>query len=261
VSRARDGWLRRWWPVLVPAGFSLVCVVVLAVQQAQIRELKQSIQTSSAAATPVVSTPKAQSDAGRTATAAKEAQEIDRLKNLAAQLSADIAQLEQLRGENSKLRAKLSAASNGLTPEETKAMEDAHAKAMKIQCINNLKQLGLAARVWSMDNADRYPPDLICMSNEVNTPKILVCPADPAHPIAANFGSFTMANCSYEYFPDQTQMGSEPERVLFRCPIHGSVGLCDGSVQSIDPNHPERLVQRNGKLYYEPFSYQPSAPR
>ena len=37
-------WLRRWWPVLVPAAASLACAVGLTVQQMEIRRLKQAIQ-------------------------------------------------------------------------------------------------------------------------------------------------------------------------------------------------------------------------
>ena len=45
----------------------------------------------------------------------------------------------------------------------------------------------------------------------------------------------------------------EPDRVLLRCPIHGSIGLADGSVQmGVAKAHPECLVQRDGKLYYAP---------
>jgi len=87
------------------------------------------------------------------------------------------------------------------------ALAKAKAKAVRINCTNNLKQVGLAYRIWSGDNQDRYPinvaysaggpyansqagfivsnynPTYIyqiyqCMSNELNTPKVLVCPAD-----------------------------------------------------------------------------------
>ncbi len=86
------------------------------------------------------------------------------------------------------------------------ALAKAKAKAVRINCTNNLKQVGLAYRIWSGDNRDRFPiqvafsaggpfhngagfsvstfnPQYIyeiyqCMSNELNTPKVLVCPAD-----------------------------------------------------------------------------------
>jgi len=40
---------------------------------------------------------------------------------------------------------------------------------------------------------------------------------------------------------------------MFRCPIHGSVCLLDGSVQmEVAKKHPEQIVQRDGKLYFGP---------
>src|SRR5581483_11925752 len=103
-----------------------------------------------------------------------------------------------------------------------------------------------------------YPPDIVCMSNELNTPVILVCPADPAHQAARDFTSFTPgANCSYETFLAPPGSDTEPTRVFSRCPIHGNVGLYDGSVQmGAAKTHPEWFVQRDGKLYFEPSSGQ-----
>ncbi len=86
------------------------------------------------------------------------------------------------------------------------ALAAAKRKAQRINCVNDLKQVGIAFRLWEGDNADRYPmsvstvkngameavfsalnqnptPYTLCtvftvMSNEVNTPKILFCPSD-----------------------------------------------------------------------------------
>jgi len=124
-------------------------------------------------------------------------------------------------------------------------------KAEAIACINNLKQLGLAARVWALDNNDMTPPNVLDMTNEMSTPKILYCPSDKGRQMADTFASYTTANCSYEYLaPDAPE--TEPSRVLFRCPIHGHVALCDGSVQGyVAKTHPERLFERDGKLYLD----------
>jgi len=68
----------------------------------------------------------------------------------------------------------------------------------RISCVSNLKQVGLAYRVWAGDNNDNYPmqvsvtnggtmelvgsgvafPHFQVMSNELSTPKILFCPND-----------------------------------------------------------------------------------
>ena len=253
---APAGWLRRWWPVLAPAAVSLACAVGLTLQQMEIRGLKQAIQDlsrDSAAKSSVLPPPTLGTNnapAGADA-AARTQQEIARLKALASQLATEVAQLEQMRAENAKLRPQLEAPPVGiLTPEETDALAKAKEKAQAITCVNNIKQLGLAARVWAINNGNMTPPDILCMTNEMSTPKILFCPSDTARQAAKDWASYTSANCSYEYLaPSAPEI--EPFRVLFRCPIHGHVCLCDGSVTSYNAKrHPEQLVQRNGKLYF-----------
>jgi len=85
------------------------------------------------------------------------------------------------------------------------ALAKAKQKAQRINCVNNLKQVGLSFRLWSGDNGDRYPQQVSqadggaqpaagwpavnaasvsnyvvfqVMSNELSTPKIVVCPSD-----------------------------------------------------------------------------------
>lgn len=252
---APAGWLHRWWPVLAPAAVSLACAVGLTLQQVEIRDLKRAIQDLSRepAAKPSVITPPASGTndpASGADAAARTQQEIERLKALASQLAAEVTQLEQLRAENTKLRSQLEAPPAGfLSAEETEALAKAKEKAESIACINNLKQLALSVRVWAIDNGDISPPDMLSMTNEMGTPKILVCPGDKTREPAKDWASYTAAHCSYEYLAPSAP-NTEPTQVLFRCPIHGHVGLCDGSVQGeIAKRHPERLVRRDGKLY------------
>ena len=254
---APAGWLRRWWPVLAPAAVSLACAVGLTTQQMEIRDLKRAIQDSSRDAAPNAVAPAAPNvgtndvSAGSDA-AARTEQEIVRLKELASQLAAEVAELEQMRADNVKLRAQLAKPTSGfLSADETEALAKAKEKAESIACVNNLKQLGLSVRVWALDNKDISPPNVLDMTNEMSTPKILRCPADHAREAATSFASYTPANCSYEYLAPSAPE-TEPTRVLFRCPIHGHVCLCDGSVQGgVAKLHPEQLVYRDGKLYLE----------
>jgi len=252
LKPASGGWLRRWWPALAPAAVSVACGVVLTAQQGKIRELKANIQALSQA--PAVEST-AQADTGTAAAqaSAEMEQEINRLKELAERLKAEIAQLQHLQTENAKLRAQVAAPPElGLTAEEAELLAKAKEKALSIACVNNLKQFGLAVRVWALDNNDSNPPNVLSMSNELSTPKILACPADTNRPVAADWSSFTMANCSYDFLvPDEKDADKEPLRVLVRCPIHGNIGLCDGSVQSrVGKEHPDWLVEQDGKIYY-----------
>src|SRR5688572_23933317 len=72
----------------------------------------------------------------------------------------------------------------------------------RITCLSHLKQIGLAFRMWSNDHGESFPwivstnesgtlefsgsgdPLLhfVAISNELNTPKVLVCPSDSTIP-------------------------------------------------------------------------------
>ena len=91
-------------------------------------------------------------------------------------------------------------------------------KYAQINCVNNLKQIGLSFRIWEGDNGDKYPMgvsvtnggamesalagDVVgifrVMSNELSTPKVLVCPQDTKRTAATDFvNGFSDANTSY----------------------------------------------------------------
>jgi len=110
------------------------------------------------------------------------------------------------------------------------AMAKAKGRAQTIACVNNLKQVGLAARIWANDHTKTFPPSFVAMSNELATPRILVCPGD-TRTKAERWESFDEnVNASYELLEPNAKE-DDPQKILFRCPIHGSVGLADGSVQ------------------------------
>jgi hypothetical protein len=137
------------------------------------------------------------------------------------------------------------------------ALAQAKARAQRIACVNNLKQIGLAFRVWALDHQDRFPFEVPAkeggtmepsaeagdaidpsparvfqvLSNELANPAILVCPADPSKRPALNFASLYDANVSYEIGSGPSVKRRKRQEVLARCPIHGNVVLSDGSVQ------------------------------
>jgi hypothetical protein len=138
------------------------------------------------------------------------------------------------------------------------ALARAKSRAQRIACTNNLKQIGLAFRIWAIDNDGKFsfnvstnqggtmvlatpgsdgfdsnPARILqVMSNELSTPKILVCPADSRRQPALNFQSLTSANVSYQVCSGTNVNESSPQEILAVCPIHYNVLLCDGSVES-----------------------------
>jgi hypothetical protein len=92
-----------------------------------------------------------------------------------------------------------------------------HNGRQRINCISNLKQIGIAYRLWEGDNNGKYPMAVsvtnggamelvatgnvaVCfqvMSNELSTPKILLCPEDIRRVRATNFSTLNSSNISY----------------------------------------------------------------
>lgn len=269
TGMAPPAWWRRWWPVVAGGSLACACLAVVTVQQSQIRTLRSEVQRLKAEVVePVDPAPLAPGKSPTRSSAPAVAEvplsdgpaELTRLRTTVSELSEDATRLEAMRTENDQLRAQL-ASQSGLTPEESAALTEARAKAQRIACVNNLKQLGLAARIWATDNNDVLPPDVLSMTNEMSTPKVLVCPADEGRQAAADWTVFSTANLSYQYL---AASGSEmePERVMFVCPIHHSVTLCDGSVQQLSAERFAGLTQRDGKLYLgAPTPTSPIDPR
>jgi prepilin-type N-terminal cleavage/methylation domain-containing protein len=105
------------------------------------------------------------------------------------------------------------------------ALAKAKAKAQRIKCVNNLKNVGLAYRIFATDNNDLFPmavstnsggssefapgnpagtPNNIwrhfqALSNELSTPKIVICPSDQRTE-ATTFASAGKVQAGVEYF-------------------------------------------------------------
>jgi prepilin-type processing-associated H-X9-DG protein len=170
------------------------------------------------------------------------------------------------------------------------ALASAKRKAQRINCVNNLKQDGLAFRLWEGDNGDKYPMAVSTnkngtmeyagnafrhfqvMSNELSTPKILVCPADN-RTAAVNFSKLKNQNVSYFVGLDaedtRPQMlltgdrnvtnGLSPVRSVLELrseipagwteTMHngvGNIGLADGSVQQVSIPGLQQMLKNTG---------------
>lgn len=137
------------------------------------------------------------------------------------------------------------------------ALAAAKKKAQRINCVNNLKQVGLSVRIWAGDNNDRYPMQVApsaggptrwvngdttafnswsqnsgvagggayavfqVMSNELSTPKVVVCTSDTrsfttnfssGNPGSYNGGAFNNNVVSYFIGRDTTE--ANPQAIL-----------------------------------------------
>ena len=149
------------------------------------------------------------------------------------------------------------------------ALAKAKSRAQRINCVNNMKQIGLAFRIWAVDHGDKFPFNVstnqggtleLClpgadgfdrnaafhfrvMSNELSTPKILICVADSAKEAALTFESLRAGNVSYQVRSGTNVSDVNPNQVLAICPIHNNVLLCDGSVQQVSKARREAMLK------------------
>lgn len=130
------------------------------------------------------------------------------------------------------------------------ALAKAKAKAQRIKCVNNLKQIGLSFKMWENDNGDHFPMAVstsaggaseyvvttasgtpvttgnnlfevfLCMSNEINDPRVLICPSDTVLPLrsaATNFATNTWGvngNQYISYTVGRDALDTSPSMVL-----------------------------------------------
>jgi prepilin-type processing-associated H-X9-DG protein len=113
-------------------------------------------------------------------------------------------------------------------------LTSAHSRARTINCVNNLKQVGLAYRIWEGDNGDVLPMGIpvtnggsmelvqkgdvvqsfLVMSNELSTPRVLFCPSEPTSGNRANdFAGLAGTNISYFVGVDTTN-SMNPQMIL-----------------------------------------------
>jgi hypothetical protein len=135
-------------------------------------------------------------------------------------------------------------------------------RSSRLGCTNNLKQIGLAFRTWAIDNDGQFPFNVstntggtveLCargtdgfdtnaalhfqvMSNELSTPRILVCPKDSSRRPAAGFASLPASNVTYLMRSGTNLNESNLTAVLVVCPFDGNTLHCDGSVTAGEPD-------------------------
>jgi hypothetical protein len=252
-SFAESPW-RRWIPAMSFGVLLLGCLVVLGVQGEHLLKLRDENAALRLATTNLDQLRQDNAELQRLQAATQEAEraqkqqdELVRLRAEVARLRATAQELPALRAESQRLQAERAAvAAKAGVVEEVDPFAEAKDRAERAACVNNIKLIGLAARMWSNDHKEIMPPDFLSMSNELVTPRHLACPGDPARKKAANWQEFDGASVSYELLSPGVPEG-DPNIVLVRCPIHFIVGLTDGSAQQLSVTD-HRIEKVDGKF-------------
>jgi prepilin-type processing-associated H-X9-DG protein len=137
----------------------------------------------------------------------------------------------------------------------------AKSNGMRVACLNNLKQLDVAFRLWSDDHTNLYPMNLstnlggtrefidagetylhlLPMSNELSTPYFLHCPAD------SGSGRIHASMFSSSVYP------GVPEAV----PFTGNINLSYFIGVDVTPNQPEMVISGDRNLTLNGTSLSP----
>jgi hypothetical protein len=136
------------------------------------------------------------------------------------------------------------------------AVAKAKGRAGRIKCLNNLKQVVLALKIYASDHDDHYPfqiPEaqggtkeqtrqdargddrkpfihLMKLKNELGSPRILTCPDDPGGKAVRTWSEFEERHVSYQFRSGESVNEVKPAEVIAWCPFHHNVALVDGSV-------------------------------
>ena len=115
----------------------------------------------------------------------------------------------------------------------------------RISCVSNIKQVGLAFRMWANDHGDRFPWQVsmsemgtlefaesrnvflhfATVSNELNSPKVLACSSDTKVSRESEWTNFNNAHLSYFVGLDSNE--ANPQTILT-----GDRNLLGGQVAS-----------------------------
>jgi prepilin-type N-terminal cleavage/methylation domain-containing protein len=112
------------------------------------------------------------------------------------------------------------------------ALARAKAKANRAKCLSNLKQMNLGFRIFSNDNGEKFPwlvlpadggsqdaanqqtwRHILPVTNEMNSPKILVCPSDNQKTMVSTWTLF-LNNNAISYLVGYEANEEKPQTIL-----------------------------------------------
>ena len=254
-------WPRHWFPALSFGVLCMGCLLVLATGTLEFLSLKREQDrlleaTSNLERLRVENTilRDRQQEIDLAKTALADYRELLNLREEAKQWREFQQSMQILQDEKKQLEAlyaeALEAIQTARGPDPfAEALEEAHAT----ECINNMKQILLAAIIWS-DDPERFyqlPKDFLALSEEYPNPRILVCPADAERVQAQSWDQFNPANVSYRMLSPGAPH-TDPNIVYIRCPIHGYIGMTDGSVNRVGLD--AKLMTEDGVTRLDPTS-------
>ncbi len=142
-------------------------------------------------------------------------------------------------------------------------------RAPRINCVNNLKQVGVAFQTWAIDHNGNYPMRMSVtnggtmevvsnvsfsfqvMSNELSTPKLLLCPAEKRRQFATNFLA-DLSNAKISYFIGINAEKDKPDMFLAGDRNVTNAAGIKGGFLDLTTNQPagwtDQLHERQGNI-------------
>jgi competence protein ComGC len=162
------------------------------------------------------------------------------------------------------------------------ALARAKARSSRINCTNNLKQIGIAFKTWELDNHDKPPMQVSVtnggtmelvtgnnafvhfqvMSNELSTPKVLICPndTDPNRRTATTFETsirgtdpnpIAFSDLSLSYFLNLDADKGSYENRPYENPVAFIFGDRNLVINSVLAKHGLRPISTNDSLAWD----------
>jgi hypothetical protein len=242
--------------LLVALALAIVWQTILLVHlHTRNRELKTVLENSKETISKVLEVEELKRDVAELQKLKDDNVELRRLQAEAAEFQKTFQNADQLAAEYKRLARQMQdmeANTSALSDEEF--FRKADDKKRRFECMSNLRKITMAAVMWAHDNKSPFPSDYQSMKKYLTDLGVLVCPSDTSRIPAADWNIFGPANVSYQILspgiPSSYQQvppgAAQPDSdaVYVRCPIHGSVGLVDGSAHQLGPQL--HVAQKDG---------------
>jgi hypothetical protein len=257
-SLASTPWWKRWAPTLAYGGLAATCLAIIGTQERQLAKLQSANEALRAQCADLSALREANAEVERLRAAnadlarlRQDNADIGRLRDEIAGLRAESEGLDGWKAENLRLKTLAAATIPGSQPD---FFAEANDRAARISCVNNLKQIGLAARIWANAHDGDLPPDFGSMTNELANWRVLQCPSDKTRKITS-WAQVAAGDVSYQIEATGLNDGKDnSQTVVYECPAHRIVCLLDGSVQMLSAEGMSNsiIIDKLGHKVFQP---------